>query len=172
MNTHLEVFDNKIPYSERTSIWDYCINSTYKLGWQDTNDAEKYDLNVHSHWTQEELESINILSYIKKCISETKWFTCRNLNKIIVNLVKSDDVHYIHSHQDQQVALYYVNMDWKDGWYGETLFYNPDNINDIVFASSYIPGRIILFDGDIPHAIRPQSTKATKYRISLTLFFN
>ena len=63
-------------------------------------------------------------------------------------------------------------MDWKDGWYGETIFYNPDNINDIVFTSPYIPGRIILFDGDIPHAIRPQSSKASKFRISLSLFFN
>lgn len=172
MNTHLEIFDNKIPYSERDNIWDYCINSTYKLGWQDSNDSEKYDLNLHSHWNQEELESINILPYIKKCISETKWFTNRDLNKIVVNLVKSDDVHYIHSHHGQQVVLYYVNMDWRDGWYGETIFYNPDNTNDIVFTSPYTPGRIILFDGNIPHAIRPQSSKAPKFRISLTLFFN
>jgi len=172
MNTHLEVFDDKIPYSERTDIWYYSINSTFKLGWQDSDDPSKYELNLHSSWTQEQLQSINILPYIEKCISETKWFTSRNINKIIVNLVKSDDIHYIHAHQGQQVALYYVNMDWKDGWYGETIFYNPDNINDIVFTSPYIPGRIILFDGDIPHAIRPQSSKASKFRISLSLFFN
>ena len=68
MNTHLEVFDDKIPYSERTDIWHYSINSTFKLGWQDSDDPSKYELNLHSSWTQEQLELINILPYIKKCI--------------------------------------------------------------------------------------------------------
>ena len=43
--------------------------------------------------------------------------------------------------------------------------------NNIIFTSPYIPGRIILFDGNIPHAIRPQSTNGPKFRISITLFF-
>ena len=81
-------------------------------------------------------------------------------------------MHYLHIHQKQQVCLYYVNLDWRDGWHGETLFYNPDNLKEIAYTSLYIPGRIILFDGSIPHAIRPQSVKAPKFRFTLSLFFD
>ena len=51
------------------------------------------------------------------------------------------------------------------------MFYNPDDINSIEYTSSYVPGRIILFDGNIPHAIRPQSINAPKYRFSLSVFY-
>ena len=82
------------------------------------------------------------------------------------------DVHYIHHHRTRHVALYYANLDWEDGWYGETIFYDEFDENNIIFTSPYVPGRIILFDGNIPHAIRPQSIDGPKFRISITLFFD
>ena len=171
MNLHLNVFDNKITYVTRYDIWKYCINSTYTLGWQDSEDSSKYELNLHSSWTQKELESSRIFPYVEDCIKDTDWFTSRKLDKIIVNLVRSDDIHFIHGHDDYQVVLYYVNLDWQDGWYGETIFYDPDDINNISYTSSYTPGRFILFDGSIPHSIRPQSSKAPKFRLTLSMFF-
>ena len=62
-----------------------------------------------------------------------------NYQKVVCNLVRPDDVHYLHIHQKQQVCLYYVNLDWRDGWHGETLFYNPDNLKEIVYTSLYVP---------------------------------
>ena len=67
-------------------------------------------------------------------------------------------------------ALYYVNLNWEDGFYGETFFYNSKDLSKIEFASVYKPGRIILFDGHIPHAIRPQSIKGPKFRFTLSVF--
>ena len=171
MNLHLNIHDNKIPYVIRENIWRYCINSTYTLGWQDSDDSSKYELNLHSSWTQKELESSRIFPYVEDCIRNTDWFTSRKISKIIVNLVRSDDVHFIHGHDDCQVVLYYINLDWQDGWYGETIFYDPDDTNNIAFTSSYIPGRFILFDGSIPHTIRPQSSKAPKFRLTMSIFF-
>lgn len=171
MNLHLNIHDNKIPYVIRENIWRYCINSTYTLGWQDSDDSDKYELNLHSSWTQKELESSRIFPYVEDCIRNTDWFTSRKISKIIVNLVRSDDVHFIHGHDDCQVVLYYINLDWQDGWYGETIFYDPDDTNNIAFTSPYIPGRFILFDGSIPHTIRPQSSKAPKFRLTMSIFF-
>ena len=170
---HIEVFDNRIPLGLRCDLLDYCFNSTFKLGWTDrsSNETDIYDLNIHSRWTESNIRDCHIMPYIMGCIEESNWFTKRNVNKAIVNLVKSEDVHYIHAHKEQ-VALYYVNLDWKDGWYGETVFYNPMNLDEIVFTSTYKPGRILLFDSNIPHAIRPQSIKGPKFRMSLTLFFD
>ena len=49
--SHLNVFDDKVPFIVRDNLWNYCINSTYRLGWEDTDVPEKYDLNIHSHWS-------------------------------------------------------------------------------------------------------------------------
>ena len=169
---HLSVFDNIVPYNIRNDVWEYSIKSNYKLGWVDTDQPDKYDLNAYSHWSIEEFKLTKLLPHIQKCIDDTTWFTNKNLSKVICNLVRSNDVHYLHIHDKQQVCLYYVNLDWRDGWHGETLFYNPDNLSEIVYTSLYMSGRIILFDGSIPHAIRPQSVKAPKFRITLSLFFD
>ena len=105
-------------------------------------------------------------------MDETDWITNTKLSKVVCNLVRPDDVHNIQIHQKQQVCLYYVNLDWRDGWHGETLFYNPKDLKEIAYTSLYIPGRIILFDGSIHPAIRQQSVKAPKFRFTLSLFFD
>ena len=95
-----------------------------------------------------------------------------NLNLHSINRLVVFDEYVDNAHHNQQVALYYVNLEWRDGWHGETVFYNPDKLNEIAYASLFVPGRIILFDGSIPHAIRPQSIKAPKFRFTVSLFFD
>ena len=68
------------------------------------------------------------------------------------------------------VILIYLNQDWKLEWYGETLFYSED-LSEIIFAGLYTPGRIICFDGEVPHSIRPNSRLAPKFRYTMSLFF-
>ena len=168
---NLRVFDDKVPFDIRDVLWEFCVNSTFRLGWEDTDVPEKYDLNIYSEWTAKELVSTNIFPHITQCINETDWFVNKNLQSVVCNLIRPDDVHYMHIHHDLQVALYYVNLDWRDGWHGETIFYDPNNVKEIAHTSLYVPGRIILFDGSIPNAIRPQSVKAPKFRFTLSLFF-
>ena len=66
--------------------------------------------------------------------------------------------------------MYYVNLEWRDGWHGETLFFD-ESCKDIVYASPYTPGRVIAFDAKIPHTIRPQSHLASFYRFTLALVY-
>ncbi len=170
---NLQVFDNKIPFTIREKLLDYCTRSKFSLGWCDRPNIEndKAIPNIHSSWTIDNLNESKILPYIVDCIDETSFFTCGNIESIILNLIRPSDVHFIHSHPNKQVALYYCNLDWEDGWYGETMFYDSNDLEKVSFTSLYKPGRIILFDGSIPHAIRPQSMRGPKYRISLTLIF-
>ena len=64
-----------------------------------------------------------------------------------------------------------INLEWKDGYAGETLFYN-DDLKDAHTVSSFVPGRITIFDGEIPHTIRPQSTYGPDYRFTISYFVN
>ena len=170
---NISCFDDTIPYNVRQHILSFCANSKFILGWSDGLKIEndKAIPNLHSSWTENDLEKINILPYIIESIDKTSWFTKKSLKSIKLNLVKSDDVHFIHSHPNEYVALYYVNLNWEDGWYGETIFHDPIHVDEVIFTSLYKPGRIILFDGEIPHSIRPQSTRGPKYRMTLSLFF-
>ena len=55
----------------------------------------------------------------------------------IVNLSKSGDYNFCHTHKDKIVLLYYVNLHWHDGFGGETLFYDDDLINAKSVSLSY-----------------------------------
>ena len=63
-----------------------------------------------------------------------------------------------------------MNLEWRDGWHGETLFFD-ESCKDIMYASPYTPGRVIAFDAKIPHTIRPQSHLASFYRFTLALVY-
>tara|TARA_R100000353_G_C6505350_1_gene195252 strand:- start:760 stop:1293 length:534 start_codon:yes stop_codon:yes gene_type:complete len=169
----IETFDNKVPFSIRERLLNTCAESKFTLGWCDRPfiDGDKVIADTHSAWTTAQANETGILDYLHECTEPTDWFTAKGIESIVVNLVRSSDIHYIHSHPRKQVALYYVNLDWEDGWYGETLFYDSNNLKEIIYASSFVPGRIVLFDGGIPHAIRPQSNKAPKYRMTITFIF-
>jgi hypothetical protein len=94
-----------------------------------------------------------------------------NMYKVVTNLTTAGDVHYSHSHPGQIVFLYYVNLEWKDGYAGETLFYNND-ISEVIGTSNFTPGRCVIFDGDIPHTIRAQSSIAPEHRFTISVMFN
>ena len=166
----IKVFDNKVDKMTKDEFYFSfnSSNSRYEVGWRDMDCGEQ---NIFSEVSQQFLSNTRILSYIQACIAETEWFTNDVLSKVIVNLVKSDDVHHMHTHRFEQVALYYMNLHWQDGWYGETLFFDKFNQNNIVHASPFVPGRILLFDGEIPHSIRPPSRIAPKFRMTLSLFY-
>lgn len=46
--------------------------------------------------------------------------------------------------------LIYGNHQWHHDWGGETKFYNND-LSEIIYSSIIRPGRILIFDGEIPH---------------------
>ncbi len=176
---NINYYDNVVPFNVRDSLTLFCLDSPFRLGWNDrtNNQTAVEDVNksvpcLHSLWTEEMVDNSGIVPYVVQCIEKTPWFKYRNICRVVLNLTKSNDVHYLHVHHNEFGVLYYVNSEWEDGWYGETLFYNPKDLEEVIFTSLYKPGRIILFDGNIPHAIRPQSIEGPRYRLSLTLFFN
>ena len=65
--------------------------------------------------------------------------------------------------------MYYANLEWRDEWHGETLFYDHNRVS--TNAYQYTPGRILEFDGSLPHSIRPQSFIGPQYRFTVSTFF-
>ena len=56
-------------------------------------------------------------------------------------------------------------------WGGETVFYN-DKGTDYVKVIPYVPGRIVIFDGRIPHRANPMNMRLSpSYRVTVALKF-
>jgi SM-20-related protein len=56
---------------------------------------------------------------------------------------------------------------WQPSWHGETLFYTPDH-SDVIRAVLPKPGRMVIFDSDIPHAGRDPSRLCPLIRVTIT----
>lgn len=59
--------------------------------------------------------------------------------------------HYAKPSDQERVALLYTSTEWKDGWAGETVFY--DAARECISIRPR-PGRLVLFDGTIVRASR------------------
>ena len=168
---NIQIYDNIFSHSVKSKLYKDIIARNYNIGWADTNIIEHKDkVFMYSLWELKEFVKSNFLTNIKD-ENLLKKINKRLPSKIVVNCSTFCDVYIPHTHSDKEVLLYYVNLDWKKEWYGETEFYS-DNLNETILSNPYVPGRIVWFDGEIPHSVKPQSHIGPKYRFTISLFFD
>ena len=75
------------------------------------------------------------------------------------NFASYGDMLYTHTdclpEQRELTALWFLATRWEPEWGGETMFF--DASGDALYCASPKPGRLVVFDGAIPHAGRPPS---------------
>ncbi len=167
----IEIYDNTLPESVRSSIYLLAITANYNIGWDDTSVFEHRQFPcLHHTLTKNEWEQIDLINTIQNHDLRNKLKKLSFVSATI-NLSVPSSIQFPHSHNEKLVLLYYINMEWKNEYYGETVFYD-DYSDEIVQSSKFMPGRIIVFDGKTPHAIRPASHIAPQYRFTLFASFN
>ena len=170
-NKKIRVYDDLFNSEERSNFYQFASNSYFRLGWEDSTQQEKQKYKyLHSIYSSDDVNNLGIIDAIKKteAVQELNGYT---ISHCVLNLSTPADSNFIHTHQEDKVLLYYVNLEWHDGWHGETLFFT-ENHKNIAFASPYTSGRLIAFDANIPHTIRPQSHLANVYRFTLAIVLN
>ena len=98
------------------------------------------------------------------------------IERMYVNAYNFGDcptVHQDHAQEGNFTALYYANYEWHYNWSGETVFYN-DVKDEIIRAVYPRPGRIVVFDGRIPHVAREPNRicPVVRYTIAIKLYAN
>lgn len=170
-NRKITVYDNVLDYEYRSVVYNFAQNSLFSIGWADGSIIEqKKHRFLHSVYSKEDVDRLGIYNRLLNTPVGLE-FNNYNLSKCILNLSTPADVNFVHSHPEDKIVLFYVNLEWRDGWHGETLFFD-ESTTEILYASPYTPGRIITFDAKIPHTIRPQSYIASHYRFTLALILN
>ncbi len=164
----IKTYDDFLPNDQSQEIFNFVIKSLYRIGWEDSDEPQHRSYpNIHSTYSKEDVAKIKILDPVLKKLKLPE----KHYDKCIVNLTKPLDVNFIHMHPNQLVALYYANITWSPEWGGETLFYGKDR-KTISLASPYVPNRLIIFDGKIPHTIKSQNLIGPSYRFTISMFFN
>jgi len=94
-------------------------------------------------------------------------------SRAYTNYAAYGDMLYAHCdctpEERELTALWFLSTQWEPEWGGETMFF--DKSGDALFCVSPRPGRLVLFDGAIPHAGRPPSRicYAPRYTFAIKL---
>lgn len=172
LGKEIHIYDGLVPLRLRDKAFSFMVDSSYRIGWEDREDekAKRYR-HLYSSYSQEDNERCGLLPYLLNIQEIAAHFEGLEIKKSLVNLSVPTDTHFPHAHPEKKVLLYYANMDWEPSWHGETLFYSED-LKEILFAGAYTPGRVIVFDASIPHAMRPQSISADHHRFTFATTFD
>jgi SM-20-related protein len=97
-----------------------------------------------------------------------------DIERMYVNAYSYGDcptVHLDDSREGSFTVLYYANYEWNHNWSGETVFYNEAQ-NEIIRAVYPKPGRIVSFDGRIPHVAREPNRICPVVRYTIAIKLN
>jgi len=172
-NMDITVYDDIFSWTQRDLMYDFIIKSKFIIDARDIIRLESTVPNIPfliSEWNEDDISRFGIFRYIENNKELIEQINSRSLIRCFVNLDTGTEVHHIHNHPGQHVLLYQANMEWNPEWYGETFFYD-DNKEDVVQVNSYTPGRLIWFNGEIPHSFRPPSRVAPYFRFTVSFFF-
>ena len=167
----IHTYDDVFTEDFRSDIYLLAITAAYTIGWDDSSVFEhrQYPC-LHHSLSKDEWEQLGLISRIRnqKLANEIN-----NLSFVsaTINLAVPSSVQFQHTHPQKRNLLYYINMEWKNEYYGETLFFDELG-KEVIQTSIFKPGRAVLFDGNIPHTIRPSAHTAPQYRFTLFVGFN
>lgn len=166
----VKIFDGLVSLHDIARIYNFVLSSKYVIGWGDvirvSGDVKSY---LHSNYTDEDVKNLKLLELLEGT-EVAKIIEGMERVKTIVNMSVPSNVHFAHAHPEDLIILYYVNREWAPQYHGETNFYNVDG-TEIECAVSFKPGRIVVFDAKLPHAIRPQSSAGPDYRFTIAFTF-
>jgi len=165
----IEVYDDMLSFEERFFLYTFALHSNYQLSRNPgaTPESKKYPKTLQSEFNLRDIHLSKILTNknLQKYLKENNL----RVYRAYINLCLPSDVYEYHidGTSDGKTCLYYMNMDWRPEWEGETMF-SMDRI-DIDYSSAFVPGRFIFFDPTIPHKSTQPSYSAEYHRFVLVL---
>jgi Rps23 Pro-64 3,4-dihydroxylase Tpa1-like proline 4-hydroxylase len=169
----IDVYDDCFSYADRQRYCQYVSTSLFRPFGGDTPNLETMgDYNLFSGYTKEDFARMGFMD--NPAIEEiAREFDGWDFQQVRVNLSTLNDKNHIHvdGYSDSKTLLYYPNMKWEIEWGGYTVFTN-DECDEIEHCVAYKPGRIVVFDGTIPHGICAPTNIAPSFRFTLAAQFH
>lgn len=166
----LEVYQDILSEHHRDQFYMYAVSANYKIGWEDsaTFENRQYPC-LHNEIEREEWENLQFIEGVQNPLLRSE-LSKLSFQEAVINLVTPASIQFPHTHGSSVVLTYYINPVWQPEYYGETIFYDQLK-KESIKTVSYKPNAGVLFDGLIPHSIRPASFIAPSYRFTLSVFY-
>jgi hypothetical protein len=177
-NKHIYIYDDLFSFSEQVLFKKFVNKSLFSTtgfdGIYDT-DGQKAGNQIFSHFSDDDVNNMGFTSTNGYAYLNNKYqFTQRRIKQIRVNLSNFFEKSIAHT-DCQELSIdkgltlvYHVNLKWDMFWGGWTTFLSED-LSEIEYSCAFKTGRIVLFDGTIPHFISPISTSCNEHRYSFVI---
>lgn len=167
----IDVYDDLFTHHEKTAFLEFVKNSFFKTSGTDNPSVYGNIEQIYSQYTLDDAASMGFLDSPQVVNLYKKYdLGSHRLHQIRVNLTTNSEKNLIHTDRKGLTLLYYANVDWKLEWGGHTLFMD-DTLENVEFVSLYKPGRVVVFDGTIPHMIMTPSNLCPTNRYSFVMQF-
>lgn len=172
----IHIYDDVYDYNTRNKFYEFLANSLYSINGGDNDRLEtKGEYNIYSKFTESDLHNMGFLSVPESAfiLDQVKNMS---IAQVRVNLSTLYDKNRFHvdttsyASKEGITMLYYANMKWDIEAGGHTLFAD-DELENIEYCAVYKPGRVVMFDGSIPHCIMSPNIIAPAYRLSFAIQF-
>lgn len=161
-------YENLFSFDERARFHNFGSMSLYKIN---GSDDFNYDDNnqIFSNYTEVDLDHMGFkLTEGFRYLESKHILTKRKIKKIRMNCCTPFEKANIHSDQAGITLLYYVNREWNINWMGHTMFFD-ESLSKVEYTSLYKPGKVVVFDGDIPHMVATQNYQSKGNRLSFVI---
>lgn len=170
------LLDDIFSFAERSYMYEFTLNSKFKFerGAYPFPEAGSNVYQLMCKFNNEDVENFKffINDKLKNFLSEFN-LSVESLETARLNACLSSDTYQVHVDRTSVknfTLLYFVNLDWKTDWEGETTFME-SNARDIFCSISFVPGRVILFNSTIPHKSSQPSFNAPYHRFVFNCVF-
>jgi hypothetical protein len=171
----IEVYDNSFSSAEKYQIYLYMVNSKFSISRisapiPEANSVRKTlqcNLSLRDNLNIGIFNNKIVVDYIRKQFQKNEI----RLHHAYILLCTAGDLYQYHLDSNIETnitGLYYGNIEWRPEWEGETHF-SDENMSEIIYTSSFIPGRLVFFDATIPHKSSQPSADAPYYRFALAM---
>ena len=168
---HGFVYDNTFGFNRRLEILDFILNSVYRPTGSDVKDlvSRHSDYQMHSVFSEDDVKNIGFFDSDKIMeIASIHDLDRRQLKHARVNLGMLGEKNRVHTDGEGVTLIYYANIEWDVTWGGHTHFLN-ESADEIEMTVTNKSGRIVVFDGMIPHLINTPSVLSPIHRFTFAL---
>ena len=166
-----EIYDGLVSGELVSAIFGAIHQPVYKFG-QKSNPGDMFGFWI-ANISDEVRANVQPLNTLWRIVDERIAGGTCEIDRMYVNAYTHGDCPTVHADNYDEgyyTVLYYANEEWSHDWSGETVFYN-ETRDDIIRSVYPRPGRLVAFDGRIPHVAREPNRicPVVRYTVAMKL---
>lgn len=170
----ISIYEDIFSYQERRDFCTFIMSSFFRVTGGDSKVSPNVmkDYQIYSSYSQEDVEAMGFFKNENiQTILKNHDLDKRNTKQVRVNCSHLGEKNRVHSDNKGVTLLYYANMEWELDWSGHTMFLTEDT-QDCEFLSVNRPGRLVVFDGSIPHCILSPTILSPIHRFTFVIQYD